>query len=108
MRGSTVIRAVYGMILLLWSDRVIHVVSDESVSRAATVGRILGARHVLQAFTIERTNSRGLLCFGAAVDTVHALSMVGIAVLDEEHRWLAASDAILASGLAFYEMYCRL
>jgi hypothetical protein len=111
MKGITIIRAAYGMILLLWSDRVIHAVLDESggsAGQAATVGRILGARHLLQALTIERTNSRGWLFFGAAIDTIHVLSMGGIAVLDEEHRRLAASDAILASGLTLYEMYCRL
>lgn len=64
----------------------------------AAVVRVLGARHVLQ----------GLAGFAgwvpptldAAVDGVHAASMVGLALLDREHRRGAAASAVIALTFA--------
>jgi len=101
MRYAAVARAAYGLSLLLAPGTVIGVASDEPPDQASTVvGRVLGARHLLQALTVEWSRTRGWLLIGAAVDVAHALSMVGLAALDKNHRRPAALDAALATGLA--------
>lgn len=101
MRYAAVARAAYGLSLLLAPGAVIGVASGGKTDRASTVvGRVLGARHLVQALTVERAGTHGWLLAGAAVDVAHALSMVGLAALDKNHRRPAALDAALATGLA--------
>ncbi|HET7324110.1 MAG TPA: hypothetical protein VFJ06_07255 [Halococcus sp.] len=100
MRPAAVVRALYGALLLVAPEAVIRTVADDPSKRTATVGRILGVRHLLQAFTIGRSESRGWLLVGVLVDISHALSMVAIAALSPNYRRLAALDAIVASGWA--------
>ena len=102
MSYIAIARAVYGMFLLLAPSAVIQAVSgDEPADRVPKmVGRVLGLRHLAQALVIDRSGTRGRLLAGAAIDATHALSMVGLAVLNRDHRWSAALDAVLATGLA--------
>jgi hypothetical protein len=101
MRYAAVARATYGAFLLFVPGAVIQVASGESVDRAsAVVGRVLGARHLVQALVLERAGTRGSFLVGAAIDAVHALSMVGLAALSRNYRRPAALDAALATGLA--------
>ena len=101
MRYVPVMRAAYGVSLLLVPGAMVRVVSGKPADRASTVvGRILGARHLLQALTIERKGTRGWLLVGASIDVTHALSMLGLAALSREHRRPAALDAALAGVLA--------
>jgi hypothetical protein len=101
MRYVPATRAAYGVSLLLVPGAVVRVISGEPGDRASkVVGRILGARHLLQALTIERKKTRGWLLVGASVDAAHALSMLGFAALSREHRRAAALDSALAGGLA--------
>lgn len=76
MRSITTLRAAYGMFFLFWSDQVIHTVSGEPAGQAVSIARVLGAHHLLQALIVDRTSSHSWLPAGAALDIVHALSMV--------------------------------
>lgn len=92
-------RLAYGAYLLLSSSVALRLVSGGAVDGAPVVARILGARHVAQAFTLDRAESRRWLLFGTAIDLLHALSMIGAAVLSKEHRRAASLDAALALGM---------
>ncbi len=68
--------------------------------RTVAVVRVLGARHLLQGLAGLAVPGRTSAVVGAAVDGVHAASMVGLAVLDREHRRGAAVSAGVALGFA--------
>lgn len=95
MNRLAVVRAAYGVFLLVASRTVVERVTGERSSVAATVGRIIGARHLVQAFTLGRL-SGGWLAAGAAIDGLHALSMVVLAALSHKYRRLAALNAAVA------------
>ncbi len=99
MRTTAVVRALYGVFLLVAPNRMIRTVTGESGGRAAAiVCRLLGARHLVQALTIERAGTRGWLLLGVVLDSAHALTMVVVAVLSTKYRRLAGYNAAVASG----------
>lgn len=100
MRGLSAVRLAYGASLLLAPGVVLRAVSGGRSDGASMVARILGARHVAQALTLDLAGARGWTLLGAGVDLLHAASMVGAAVLSREHRRAAALDAALALGMA--------
>ena len=65
------------------------------------VARVLGARHLVQAWLI-RHPSRRRLFIGAGVDAAHAVSMMALArcSADPGHRVAARRDARTAAALA--------
>jgi hypothetical protein len=80
--------------------------------RAVGVTRVLGARHLLQAALTagvlsarvqpgEVTPSAALLA-GSAVDTAHAVSMIGLALARRPLRRAALADAVLEVGFAAF------
>jgi hypothetical protein len=71
-----------------------------SEARAATVIRILGARQLLQAFATGLRPTSSVLAAGAAVDGVHATTMVALALRKREWRRAALQEALVASCLA--------
>jgi hypothetical protein len=100
MRYTAIARAAYGLFLLLTPGAAVRLASGESADRvSATVGRVLGLRHLAQALVIDLAGTRGWLLRGVAIDATHALSMVGIAALNRSYRRSAAFDAALATGL---------
>ena len=101
MRYVTVGRAAYGLSLLLAPGGLMRIASGRTMGRAPkVVGRILGARHLVQAFVMRRAGTRNWLLAGTAIDAAHALSMIWLATLDRGYRRPAALDALLATGLA--------
>lgn len=100
MRHSAVVRAVYGVVLLFDSVDVIRKVTGEQTDGAATVGRVLGTRHLLQALTLDRTRSRRWLAIGISVDLLHALSMLALAAFGATHRRATVLDAMVAGAWA--------
>ncbi len=101
MSYAVVARAAYGALLLLAPGAVIRMASGAPTARASrVVARILGLRHLAQALILGRTGARNRLLVGVAIDTAHALSMIGLAVLKRDYRRSAALDAVLATGLA--------
>ena len=100
MRRLAVARGVYGAFLLVASDTIVERVTGEPSSGAAVVGRVLGARHLLQALVLGRTRSETPAKAGTAVDVLHALSMVLVAGFSEKYRRIAALDAVAAGTWA--------
>ena len=96
MRCLAVFRAVYGVFLLVASGAVVETVTGKQSRTAATVGRLIGARHVIQALTLSRTRSKGWRTVGVATDVFHALSMVALAGISERYRRLAVLAAVAA------------
>jgi hypothetical protein len=76
-------------------------------SGAVTMTRVLGARHLLQALVTATAPSAGLspdavLAAGAAVDAVHAGSMIVVAVTCRPLRRVALADAALEASLGAF------
>ena len=106
-----VVRACYGGLLLAAPRRVLTACTREQASpRALGVVRVLGARHLLQAaLTGGPLSARGpsgeippgrALLAGSGVDTMHAASMIGLALAHRPLRRAALADAVLESTLA--------
>ena len=100
MRRLAVARCVYGALLVVASGPVVERITGDGSSRATTIGRVLGARHVLQALTVGRTRSEAWENAGVGVDVLHALSMLLFAGYSENYRRLAALDALVAGAWA--------
>ncbi|EMA38128.1 hypothetical protein [Halococcus hamelinensis] len=100
MRRLAVARCVYGALLVVASGPIVERVTGERSSRAVAVGRLLGARHVLQALTVGRTHTDGWRTAGTCIDALHALSMVFLAGYSATSRRLATFDAVMASAWA--------
>lgn len=107
MRRLAVGRALYGAFLLVASDTIVERVTGEPSSGATAVGRVLGARHLLQALALARTRSKAWGKAGASVDVLHALSMLLFAAYSEEYRRLATLDAVAAGTWAASDWLAR-
>jgi hypothetical protein len=66
--------------------------------------QILGVRHVVQGALIASRPTRIGLGLGAAVDAVHATTMVVVAGLDQTQRTPALRNAAAASGWCLLEV----
>lgn len=67
----------------------------------ARIVRVLGARQVVQGVvTAARSDDPQTLLVGAAVDGLHAASMVPMAAVPGPYRRLAALSALLATAAA--------
>lgn len=101
-------RAGYGWLLACAPRRMIRVGTPLPPGpRAVTMTRVLGARHLLQAMGTAWAEAAGLppgpvLLAGAAVDAVHAASMIGFAVMSRPLRHVALADAVLEAGLGAF------
>ena len=65
---------------------------------AVAVTRALGVRHLAQVSACLAFPGRRVWLGGAAVDGLHALSMLGLAVVDRRRRVSALADAVVAAG----------
>lgn len=94
-------RASYGVALVLAPGPVIRLATGRFPGRRARrVARVLGARHLIQAAVSSLAPLPGVLAAGAAVDAVHAASMVALAAADRGSRRAALTDALTESFLA--------
>jgi hypothetical protein len=114
-------RAGYGVALLCAPQVLIRLTGDSATGqgpgqpprpsrRACGVARVLGARHLIQAgltaAALRAAEPDGSLplALGAAVDVLHATTMVGLAAVDQGARRVALADtgvelALAATGL---------
>jgi hypothetical protein len=100
-RWMSVVRAGYGVVLLLWPGLLITAVTDAPASlRVRTVARVLGARHVAQATICGMAPARALIQAGAAVDGLHAASMLVLAGAEPRLRRALLADATLEAAFA--------
>jgi hypothetical protein len=69
--------------------------------------RVLGVRQLVQAGLAMRFRSRAARRIGAAVDLLHAGSMVALAILDPRRRRGALVQAGIATGFGIGELARR-
>ena len=101
MRTATAARLALGAAGLGQTRRVYRVWSGGSPSsRVLLVARVLAARHLLQGAVVAARPSRRMVAAGAAVDGLHGLSMVALAVVSSTYRRPAATSACVAAGFA--------
>lgn len=92
-------RAGYGTALIVAPGPVICLATGRSASRGeCRVARLLGARHLVQAAVTALAPLPGVFATGAAVDAVHAASMLLFATASRASRRACLTDA-LAEGL---------
>ncbi|HEY2442823.1 MAG TPA: hypothetical protein VGI31_06790 [Streptosporangiaceae bacterium] len=103
-----VARSCYGWLLACAPRRMIRLGTPQPAGAGAvTMTRVLGARHLLQALVTATAPSAGLspdavLAAGAAVDAVHAGSMIVVAVTCRPLRRVALADAALEASLGAF------
>lgn len=96
-----VARTAYGLLLLGVPERSPELAGQDAPDPVVTgVVRILGARHLAQAAMTGTRPSTMALRVGAAVDGLHAASMVLLARVSPEDRRPALVSAISATGFS--------
>jgi hypothetical protein len=101
----TLARAGYGVALIGVPGLLIGLTGQKPGPRACAVARVLGARHLIQAgvTAVSQLGDPGgsvVLGGGAAVDLLHATSMVVLGAADSQVRRAALSDAAVETTLA--------
>jgi len=90
----TDVRLLGGGLLLLAPQAVLQrLLHQRATPTQRRVLRVLGVRHLLQALTLWRWPTPRLLRGGAAIDGVHASTMVLLGTLKPQQRTLALTDA---------------
>ncbi|MDN5795069.1 MAG: hypothetical protein L0H79_04880 [Intrasporangium sp.] len=94
-------RAGYGIVVLAWPDRVAGGLLRRGLGpRERVVARVLASRQLVQALGSGARPGYPVLALGAQVDLAHAVSMLGLGLLNRRHRRAALSDAVIAAGFA--------
>ena len=102
----TLVRAGYGVGLVCVPSALLRMAGDvEPSARACGVARVLGVRHLVQAaitVAAERADpdSPAVLGGGAAVDLLHATSMLALGALGSQVRRTVLTDAAVETALA--------
>lgn len=108
MRGTDVVRLGVGAVALARPQLPVRVAGAPGGGVVRTVVRVLAARYVVQSVLpqVDGGRLRGTWLRGgdAAVDGLHAASMVGLAAIAPSYRRLALGSAALATGLALADV----
>jgi len=97
-RRIELVRAVWGAVLLIAPSAVLSALHGVQVDRKAlVVTRILGARHLVQAWLSGINPSRAMLAAGAGVDAIHSLTAFGLGALDRRRLQGGVADGIIAA-----------
>ena len=104
MRGTTGVllaRGLWGAALLTAPDRVLGLTQPHRPDTpvASRLLRVLGGRHLLQTGVEAFATTPTVHYLGAAADELHALSGIGLAVLDRRWRRAALIDSAIACAL---------
>jgi hypothetical protein len=107
VRAAAAVPAAVGTVLLIRPRQVVGRVAADETEPWLAVVRVLGGRLVVQQVLVLVRPTRRRVLAWAAVDAVHALSMVPVAAVWPAHRRLAAvsgavgaASALLALALA--------
>ncbi len=98
MRRVSIARVLLGAVQLVRPTWVARDGADDELTIGAI--RLLGARDMTQGVITLLRPSRRVIRLGAAVDTIHALSMVGLAAVDRPRRVTALTSVAYAAGCA--------
>ncbi len=100
VRAGAAVRAGWGLLLLAAPATVLRRVGGRTDDRALDVARLLGLRELLQASVTASAPTPAVVLTGTAVDTVHALTALGLALLDPRRHRPALANAATAAGWA--------
>ena len=96
-RGIELLRGAWGAALLVAPDRILSAIHGFHVdTKSRVIARILGARHLTQAALSGFRPSPEVLSMGAWVDTVRALTALGLAVVDRDRARAGLTDTAIA------------
>ena len=94
-------RAGYGVALVIAPGTVIYLATGHVPSRRTRrVAQVLGARHLVQAGISAFAPAPGVLAAGAGVDSLHAASMLVLAMFGRGTRRAALTDVLAEALLA--------
>jgi hypothetical protein len=100
-RALPVIRAGYGMVLLLAPGPAIRLATGRLPGpRTRRVARVLGIRHLIQATLTAAAPRPATFAVGGQVDAVHTASMLLLAAVSRAGRRAALTDALAEAALA--------
>jgi hypothetical protein len=98
-------RAGYGTALLCAPGPMIRLCTGQSPSpRARRVAQVLGVRHLAQAAATIAVPGPEMAAVGAAIDVLHATSMLGFAAAVPPLRRAELADAAVAATLAVTQL----
>lgn len=103
MSRLSALHGLYGTALLLAPGLLLRRVGDPDDRVARLAARVLGARHLGQAALLAATGRRATR-LGAAVDGLHAASMVLLGLAVPLHRRAAMASGAVAGVLAALEL----
>ncbi|NYD40522.1 hypothetical protein [Nocardioides panaciterrulae] len=104
MRGPDVARLVLGGLCLTRPGLPLRLTGATNGKGTRAVVRILGARYLVQGAGGPWLHRRWVPEADAAVDAIHAASMLGLAAVAPGHRRAALVSAALASGFAVADL----
>lgn len=101
MSTVNAVRAGYGLARLIRPQPLTdQLPEDNRVAQAYTVDRLLGTRDLAQAAVSQAAPTAQVLLFGAAVDLLHAASMLTLAAVSRQRQRAALREAVAALGFA--------
>jgi hypothetical protein len=94
-------RASYGVALVMAPGTLTYLATGHPAGRRGRrVAQLLGARHLVQAAVTAFVPVRSVFALGAAVDAVHAGSMLALAAADPVARRAALTDGLAEAVFA--------
>jgi hypothetical protein len=104
LRGVDLARLSVGAVLLVRPGLPGRLTRTTTGPRARLASRLLGVRYVLQGGAGGLVRHPLLPRVDAAVDGLHAASMLAVVGLDQSHRRLALASAAFALGCAWADL----
>jgi hypothetical protein len=103
-RPIDLVRLVAGTVALTRPGWLVRVTGSEDGTWPRRVTRILGARYLVQAGGGIALDRPWVPEVDGAIDAVHAVSMLGAAAVFRDHRRLALTSAVVATGCALADL----
>ena len=94
-----VLRLLWAVSLLVWPRTIFARFGGTEFPESRLVGRILGARHLVQGVAEVTVWPRGRR-LGSFVDAAHALSVCAAAIATRRWRKIATIDAAIAASFS--------
>lgn len=103
-RAVSAVLAASGLTMLVAPEWVVRRLTPDAPEPRSWIVRLLGARSLVQNVLIVIRPTRQAMQLGAAVDGLHAASMVGVAALSSRFRRPAAVSAGIATVSALVDL----
>jgi hypothetical protein len=103
LAAATGLRAAYGAALCFAPGAMLRLeggAGASSAPHARAVARVLGGRHLAQAFLSAARPAPAVLALSAGTDMLHSASMVALGVLNGPRRRLGLTDGLIAAAFA--------